>query len=192
MALMRILRAAGIMLCAGAMLGASQCQKQDDQTDGSPVFITSLSLQDTSGNALSTFSTGQTIVLKLTVYNRSDSTQTLWFNTSELYNFAVVNLGTATTVWNWSANQTFTDSFKSLTFKPYETQTFTEDWDQTDNSGVQLATGQYEIFGGLTMYNTGGSNYAEDDADAMAPGTPTATQLTPTQYRSVLSLFTID
>ena len=190
--LQRILRSVAILLCTGAVLGTSQCQKQDNQTDGSPVFVTSLSLEDTSGNVLSTFTTGQTIVLKLTIYNRSDATQTLWFNTGEQYNFAVVNLGTATTVWNWSASQSFTDLFNSLTFKPYETQTFTVNWDQTDNTGTQLATGQYEVFGGLTMYNTGGSNYAEDDADAMALGTPTAAQLTPTQYRSVLNLFTIN
>lgn len=190
--LKRVLRSAAILLSATAMLGTSQCQKQDTKTDGSPVFVTTLSLLDSSSNVQTTFKSGQTVTLQLSIYNRTDASQTLWFNTSEQYNFAVVDLGTATTVWNYSINQTYTDSFTSLTFKPYETKIFTVKWDQTDNNGIQLSTGQYEILGGLTMYNTGGSNYAEDDNDAMAPGTPTATQLTPTQYRSVLSMFTID
>ncbi|HEX5340646.1 MAG TPA: BsuPI-related putative proteinase inhibitor, partial [Gammaproteobacteria bacterium] len=175
-----------------ALLGTSQCQQQDDKTDGSPVFVTTLALQDANGNVQSSFTSGQTVVLKLTVYNRSDAVQSLWFSTSELYNFVVVDAGTATTVWNWSGQQAFNDSFTELTFQPHETQTFTVNWNQTDNSGLQLAGGQYEVFGGLTMYNRGGSEHAEDDADAMALDMPEPAQLAPTQYRSALSLFTLD
>lgn len=187
----RGLRTLGILLCAGMLLGTSRCQKQDNQTDGSPLFVTSLGLEDANGALQDTFTAGQPITLKLTVYNRSNATQTLWFNTSQRYNFAVVNLGTSTVVWNWSANQVFTQAFTSMTFKPYETQTFSVTWNQTDNNASQLSSGQYEIMGGLTMYNRGGENYAEDDADAMATGVPIPTQMTPTQYRSVLTMFTI-
>lgn len=190
--LRRILRIMGILLCASAVLGASQCQKQQDQTDGSPLFVTTLSLEDTNGNVQDIFSAGQTMVLKLEIYNRSDAAQTLWFSSGEQYNFVVVDAGTATPVWTWSADKGFTQAFNELAFKPYETKIFTVNWDQTDNTGAQLASGQYEVMGGFTMYNRGGTNYAEDDADAMATGTPMPTQLTPTQYRSVLTLFTID
>lgn len=190
--LRRVLRIAGILLCAGVVLGANQCQKQDDKTDGSPTFITSLSLKDASDTVQSTFKAGAPITLELSVYNRSDSAQTLWFNTSEQANFAVVDAGTATVIWNYSATQSYTSGFTSLTFKAHETKTFTVTWDQTDNTGTQLASGEYEIMGGLSMYNRGGQDYAEDDADAMATGSPDATQLSPTQYRSVLTMLTIE
>lgn len=188
----RGLRILGILLCAGALLGTSQCQQQDDKTDGSPVFVTTLALQDANGNVQSSFTSGQTVVLKLTVYNRSDAVQTFWFATSQQYNFAVVSASTANVVWCWAAQKFFAQVFTSLSFQPYETQSFTANWNQTDNNGIPLPAGQYEALGGLTMYNRGGVNDAEDNSDAMAGCAPQPSQMAPTQYRSDLLLFNIN
>ncbi|HET7922486.1 MAG TPA: BsuPI-related putative proteinase inhibitor [Gammaproteobacteria bacterium] len=192
MKLKHALRILAMLPLLAALLGASQCQQQEDKTDGSPLFVTTLSLEDTNGNVQSSFSAGETLVLKLTVYNRSDAEQTLWFNTGQMFNFVVVDEATATTLWNWSAQQTFSQSFTKLVFQAHETQSFTVNWDQTGNDGELLPVGNYEIFAGLTMYNRSGEDFAADNADAMAQGVPEASQMTPTQYRSILELFTLD
>lgn len=190
---MNTLRVVGLLLCTTFLLGASQCQQkqQNDQTNGSPVFVTTLSLQDVNGNVKNTFEAGTPIVLKLTVYNRSDAVQTLSFGDSQQYNFAAVNAGTGSIVWYWSWNHFFLTMVTNLVFQPHETQSFTVNWDQTDNSGVQLPIGQYEIFGGMTGHLVGIGDSTPGNDDAMAPALPEPTQMSPTQFRSTLDMFTI-
>lgn len=191
---MHLPRIAGLLFCATFLLGASQChqQKQEDQTNGSPVFVTTMSLQDTNGDTQTSFTAGQPVVLKLTVYNRSDAEQTLWFNSGEHYNFAIMNAGTGGIVWYWSANAGFEGVITKLVFQPHETQSFTAKWNQTDDSDLKLPLGQYEVFGGLTVTNLGKKISFPVDADTMAPYLPEPTQMSPTQYRSTLSMFTIE
>lgn len=179
-----------IGLCAVLMLlGNNNCSKNNDA--GTPQFVTSIAVQDANNLPASAFAKGDTIKFVLTIRNRSNSSQTLWFNSSQEYNLAVVQAGTNDVVWNWDATQTFTSQFTSLEFTAGETKTFTVTWDQAGNDSVQVDTGKYEVIGGFTVYNTTGAGSAADNADSMAQGAPTAGQLFPTVYRALLTPFTI-
>jgi len=180
------------------LLGSSNCT-QNNSSD-SPQFVTNLAVDDVNNNPSSAFATGATINFVLSIRNRSNTTQTLFFNSSEECNLAVVDAGTATVEWtddhSGASSSVCTgsgssSSFGELSFKAGETKTFTVSWDQADNSGKPIATGDYEVMGGFTVYNTAGAGSAADNGNSMSIGSPAASQLFPTVYRSDLIPFTV-
>lgn len=187
----RLLRLLALISAMLLLLGNSNCSKNN--ASDAPQFVTSLQMEDVNGNLASGFAPGATVKLVLNIRNRTTSTQTLWFNSSQLYNFAAVNSGTADVVWNWDSGQTFDSSaFTSLAFNAGETKTFTiGTWTLTDDNGTNLVTGNYEVFGGFTVYNTAGAGAAADNGSSMIAGQPTAAQMFPTVYRSTLQFFSI-
>ncbi|MGE5625381.1 MAG: hypothetical protein ACM3ZT_07525 [Bacillota bacterium] len=179
------------------LLGNSNCSKNNDSS--APQFVTSLTVEDASNLPTSVFASGATIQFVLTIRNRSNSNQSLFFNGSEECNFAVVDAGTATVEWTDDTNggssvcagSGTSSNFGQLDFTPGETKTFTVSWNQLNDSGSQVATGNYEVIGGFTVYNTTGAGGAADTGNSMSVGPPTASQLFPTVYRSNLMAFTI-
>lgn len=198
----RLFRLAAALFAVSLLLGNTNCTKNN--ASDAPQFVTSLAVENTSNQPVSAFAQHEPVQLVLTVRNRSGSAQKLFFNTSEMVNFAVVNAGTADVVWTCdgtstsctpaSGNPAGSDAgsgFTELDFAAGETKTFTFTWDQTDNSGVQLGTGSYEVLGGLTVFNTTGPSDAANDGDSMTQGPPDAKQLDPSAFRSVLVPFSI-
>lgn len=199
---------------AALLLGASNCTKNSDAD--APQFVTSLTVENTSSQPTTAFAQGEPIQFLLTIRNRSASAQSLFFNSDEVLNLAVVDTGTATVVWTCD-NDTTTAcvigtslgtpstggaGFNEIDFQPFETKTVTITWNQTNDSGAQVAindggtaitdtTGKYEVFGGFTVYNTTGPGNAADNGSSMAEGPPTSSQMFPSVYRSTLSAFTI-
>jgi hypothetical protein len=185
------------------LLGNSNCSKNN--AAAAPQFVTSLIVEDVSGLPVSGFGTGVPVKFVLSIRNRSSQPQTLFFNGSELINFAVVNAGTADVVWtcdndtttacvisqNLGTPVTGSPGFNQITFVGFETKTVTVTWNQTDDSAVQLDTGRYEVIGGFTVYNTAGPSGGADNAASMSQGAPTANQLFPSVYRSELESFSI-
>ena len=179
------------------LLGSSNCSKNSDAN--APQFVSTLSVEDTNGNLDSGFATGVTIQFVLSVRNRSNTAQTLFFNTTELCNFAVVDAGTTNVEWtddNSSASTNCTGSaassgFSQLDFTAGETKTFTTTWNQANDSGNQVAKGNYEVLGGVTVYNTSGAGSAADNGNSMAEGNPSASQMFPSVYRSVFLPFSV-
>ncbi|HEV2111498.1 MAG TPA: BsuPI-related putative proteinase inhibitor [Gammaproteobacteria bacterium] len=194
----RLIRILCVLSAAALLLGNSNCSK--NSASDAPQYVTDIEIQDGSGNVVSTgnttsapsFAAGATIEFTVTVRNRSTATQTLFFNSSEQSNFAVVQQGTADVVWN-SDNGVTPDksAFTSFTLTSGQTKSVTFSWDQKDDAGNQLAAGNYEVLGGFTVYNTAGAGSAAANGDSMAEGQPTATQMFPTVYRSILLSFTI-
>jgi len=180
------------------LLGNSNCTK-NSSTDA-PQFVTTLTIEDINNLPTSVFATGAQIQFVLSIRNRSNSAQSLFFNSSEQCNFAVVDAGTSTVVWTDDNSGTpstsctgsgTSSSFGDLSFTAGETKTFTVTWNQQNDSAVQVATGNYEVIGGFTVYNTTGAGSAADTGNSMSIGAPTASQLFPTVYRSSLAPFTI-
>ena len=201
------------------LLGNNNCSK--NTSSDAPQFVTSLAVQNTSGQPSAAFSKGETIQFVLTIRSRSSQPQSLFFNSSELLNLAVVDTGTASVVWACDSDAsgvatpscTINDSslstpsssgsgFNEIDFQPFETKTVTVQWNQADNSGAQVpvrpsnpastdTTGEYEVMGGFTVFNTAGPGKGSDNGSSMAEGVPTASQLFPSVYRSTLSAFTI-
>lgn len=215
----RLIRLSFFIVATMMLLGASNCTK--NSSSDAPQFVTTLTVENTSAQQTASFSQGQTVQFVLTIRSRSDQPQSLFFNSDELVNLAVVDAGTATVVWacdSDSSNVTtascaVTDTglstpattgagFNEIDFAAFETKTVTITWNQTDNSGAQVpvvpanpgtsTTGQYEVMGGFTVFNATGPGDAADNGSSMAEGPPTASQLFPSVYRSTLAAFTIN
>jgi len=179
-----------VFAAAFLLLGNSNCSKQASTAD-SPLYVTSIAIEDAGGNATTTFLQGASIQFVLSVRNRSTASETLWFNTGEISNFAVMQDSTGNAIWSSDHGQNFAQNFTSLTFLPGEVKTFTVSWNQADDNGNGVVTGNYEVQGGLTVYNTVGAGAAADTGNSMAVGLPSGKQMTPTLYRSSLTFFTI-
>lgn len=191
--LTRLIYRAGVALCALLLLGTTQCQSSSTNGIGSdgPVFVTTLAVEDANGNTANSFAPGQAIQFVLSVRNRSNSSQTLAFNTAQLFNTVVVDSGTATEVWSWSQGQTFSQNTTSLTIKANQTQTFTVTWNQTGDNGQLVPSGTYEAIGGLTCTNSSSSAGTSASIACMPAGVPASDQLAPSVYISTLMPFTI-
>ena len=192
----QLARAAGLGLLAVALLGNTQCQNTANNGIGpaGANFVTTLAVEDANGNATSSFFPGQQIQFVLSVRNRSTSSQTISFNTAQQHNFAVFDSGTATEVWTWSLGQVFAQQATTLTIPAGQTQTFTVVWNQTDDAGFAVASGNYEVFAGLTCSNSASSsNSSSSSANTacMPSGVPGAGDLAPSVYVSTLVPFTI-
>lgn len=194
----RAVRYLAISAVALITLGNSNCT-QNNASDA-PQFVTSLTVEDTSNLPASGFSPGVTINFVLSIRNRSNSPQKLFFNGSEQCNFAVVDAGTATVEWTDDHSGTpstpcvgsgSSSAFGELDFTAGEVKTFTVSWNQQDDAGKQVPNGSYEVIGGFTVYNTTGMGSAADTGNSMSIGPPTASELFPTVYRSDLASFTI-
>lgn len=205
----RLFRAIVAVTIAVWLLGASNCT-QTNNADA-PQFVTTLQVEN-SGVPSSSFAQGDPISLVLTIRNRTNGNLSLFFNSSEFANFAAVDAGTATVVWTCdgdasSITATCSDtaaptvastgtsssggSFVQINFTAFQTQTVTFTWTGLDNNGDKLAVGNYEAFGGFTVYNATGPGNAADNGSSMAQGSPTAKQMFPTVYISTLVPFTI-
>lgn len=193
---------------AALLLGASNCTKNN--ASDAPQFVTTLTVENTSAQPTTAFATGEAIQFLITIRNRSDQPQSLFFNSSELVNVAVVDTGTASVVWTCDGGTASAcvisgnlgTSSNEMDFLPFETKTVTVTWNQTDDAGAQVqvsdghnsatdTSGEYEVLGGFTVFNTTGLSDAADNGSSMAMGPPTAAQMFPSVYRSTLSAFTI-
>ncbi|MGH8281434.1 MAG: BsuPI-related putative proteinase inhibitor [Gammaproteobacteria bacterium] len=188
---------AGLTLVAAALLGSTQCQNNNNNGVGpnGPNFVTTLAVEDASGNAASNFSPGKQIQFVLSVRNRSTTSQTISFNTAQQYNFVVLNSGSATEVWTWALSRSFAQTTSSLTIPAGQTQTFTVVWDQMpDNSSQLVPSGNYEAIAGLTCVNSSSSSSSSPSSAAnncMPTGVPGSGDLVPSVYISTLVPFTI-
>jgi hypothetical protein len=194
----RLLRYLAALCALLLLLGNNNCSKNN--AADTPQFVTSVTLEDTNNLPASVFATGATIQLVLSIRNRSTAAQKLFFNSSEECNFAVVDEGTSTVEWTDDNTGTpssecvisgSSSSFGELDFTAGETKTLVVSWNQQDDNGNQLSTGNYEVIGGFTVYNTTGTGGAADTGNSMSIGPPTASQLFPTVYRSNLVPLTI-
>ncbi|MGA9852497.1 MAG: BsuPI-related putative proteinase inhibitor [Gammaproteobacteria bacterium] len=191
----QLMRVTGIVICAALLLGATQCQSTSSGIGpNGPDFVTTLAVEDASGNTTSSFTLGQPIQLVLSVRNRTTSSQTISFNTAQQYNFVVLDSGSATEVWTWSLVQTFSQNTTTLTLAAGQTQTYTVTWDQTDDNDQLVPSGNYEVFAGMTCNNSTSSSSSSStstNVNCMATGVPTSDELAPSVYISTLMPFTI-
>ncbi len=193
----RLIRLLCLLSATVLLLGNSNCSQTSNDASDAPQFVTNIEIEDGSGNLVSTGSTppsfvaGTNIEFTITIRNRSTASQTVWFNTGEQSNFAVVEQNSADVVWNSDNGETPSSGFTSFTLTPGQTETVNITWNQEDDSGNQLAVGNYEVLGGFTVYNLVGAGSAAANGDSMAEGQPTAAEMFPSVYRSILLPFTI-
>lgn len=196
-----LLRFAGIILCAGLVLGNTQCQQNNSSSgdsDGSPTFVTTLAVESAHGIPTTSFASGESIQFVLSVHNRTNMPQTITTQVCvSQFDIAVVTAGTANVVFNGPVPgmQCMAISLDGvpMNFAANETKTFTVMWNQTGLAGQPVAPGNYEVMGGVVCWNppSNGQSAGYATVNCMAPGVPAPQELTPTQYRSDLVAFTI-
>ena len=88
------------------------------------------------------FEEGEPIQLAITVAVREP--MTLYYRTSQRYDLAVVN-SEGQEVWRWSRDRTFAQVTEEVPLEANEMLSFAETWEQGDNDGQQVPTGNYQV-----------------------------------------------
>jgi hypothetical protein len=152
----RLTLVVGIALCA---FGYSKCVFVSDPggTGGivpngaSGTFVTTLTLNDSTGVATNNFAFGEPIRFDLEAHNRTAQTINLVFPTTQIYDFVVLEPTQVRVLWRWSQNLTFPQQVTQLTFDPYSSKTYSVEWDGVQNDGTQLPPGTYRARGVLVF-----------------------------------------
>ncbi len=140
-----------LVVCAGTTSSRS-CSLGSSDNSGNggdnPNFVTTLQLQDSSGNVTDTFERGAPIQMILTVRNRTDQTQRIEFPNSRQSDFVVVRENTDNVIWQQSDEEAAPSTTPStLEFAPNQVRTITTLWDQIDGDGNEARVGAYEARG---------------------------------------------
>jgi hypothetical protein len=103
-----------------------------------------------------------TMTLTLTAYEP----MTLYFRTSQRYDFEV-STAPGERVWLWSGDQAFLQVLGDLGLQPGDQVSYSEAWDQRDESGLQVAPGDY-----LVTANSVGCDSNYENCGALAESRP--------------------
>jgi len=150
------------LVCAFT-LGADSCSSGDET---GPTFVTDLTLKDVSGVVSQSFARGEPITMELSVRNRLRTPTVLQFSSGYQSDFIVVGPGGSSfpanqVRWRWSFNRSFVQSLTEVEFAAEETKIITVTWDQRDNAGLQVSSGNYEARGVMV--------FSEFPFDPLAP-----------------------
>lgn len=89
---------------------------------------------------------GQPISIEVLVTNATDRAITLYYTSSQTYEFRV---STGREIaWLWSNGMSFTEAITEQTWEPDQSVSFDAIWDQRDNDGMQVPQGLYFVGGG--------------------------------------------
>ena len=93
-----------------------------------------------------TFSQGEPVSMTLSISNCGDEEVIRFYSSGQRYDF-VVSDTEGQDVWRWSHDKAFIQVIGSQVLVPSETVTYTEVWNQNDNTDEQVAVGQYGVLG---------------------------------------------
>ena len=78
---------------------------------------------------------GESVKNTYTITNNSDSPLRFTFNTSQIYDFSIVNYGWGTLVYRWSKGKIFAQVITYLEIPAHSSRNFTAVWNQETNAG---------------------------------------------------------
>lgn len=144
----RIITVLGVLaICLGA--STDSCSLSNGGGGDNPNFVTQLQLQDIDGQITDSFARGDTITMVMTVRNRLGTDATIQFPTARQSDFVVVRQDTNDVIWKWSTGRTFSQTPSELNFAAKQSLTFTFNWNQMDDNGNPVPSGDYEARGVL-------------------------------------------
>jgi hypothetical protein len=93
-----------------------------------------------------TFSSGENIPIELFLKNEGAGTVKLFYQTAQKFE-VVVQTRKGSEIWRWSADKFFTQMLEEAILQPGEEMSFSVSWNQVDNQGERISSGQYRVKG---------------------------------------------
>jgi hypothetical protein len=110
-------------------------------------FSTTLTLQNSSGGASTSFTMGQAIQFNLNVLNQSSQADTLQFSDAQIYDFYVIDANDNQVRWQWSQGMSFAQVTTTLSFAANSSKSYSVLWNGVLADGTQLPAGSYRARG---------------------------------------------
>ncbi len=88
---------------------------------------------------------GEPVKITYTVTNVSDTPVRFTFNTAQIYDFSIVNVGLNKLVYKWSLHKKFAQVITHLEIPAHSSKSFTVEWDQKSNTGNSVTVGEYRV-----------------------------------------------
>jgi len=141
---------------AAVLVVASACGEDGEEPSPTPTAVATPTPSPTSefpfefegpiGIDVTTFGAffeeGEPIQLSMTVAVREP--MTLYYRTSQRYDLAVID-SEGQEVWRWSRDRAFAQVTAEVPLEANEMLSFADTWDQRDNDGQQVPTGNYQV-----------------------------------------------
>jgi hypothetical protein len=153
-------------------------------------LVTTLQVEDASGQPRADFARGEPMQFQLSVSNRSAVAATVPMALcGEQDNYVVLQSPGATPVWNAAATEAHCNVLPvtPLVLQPGQTVQFSILWNQTDSTGNPLPAGSYEVMAGILCAPAA----AVEGAGCMAGRNLGPDALRPSRYRSAMVQFSI-
>ncbi|MFZ5596362.1 MAG: BsuPI-related putative proteinase inhibitor [Bacillota bacterium] len=125
-----------------------------------------------------TYSRGERVTITLTKSNVSNRPVTLFYNTTQRYDFTAVRAD-GTEVWRWSEDQSFGQQTSTVTLRPGETRVYTATWNQRNRQGNLVVPQTVSIRGYNTARGFRNSYVSTDIVITRAGTTPPPTTAPP-------------
>jgi hypothetical protein len=122
-----------------------------DNGDGGNDFDSTLTLRDVAGVETSDFVFGEALRFDYEIVNLTNRRLTVRLTDAQIFDFVVLDNGTANIRWRWSNGQAFSQTATELTFEPYASKSYSVTWAGTLADGTQLPAGTYQARGSLVF-----------------------------------------
>jgi hypothetical protein len=93
-----------------------------------------------------TFSLGENVPIELFLKNEGAVAVKLSYRTAQKFE-VVVQTRKGSEIWRWSADKFFAQMLEEAVLQPGEKMSFSVSWNQVDNQGERVSSGQYRIIG---------------------------------------------
>jgi hypothetical protein len=136
-----------------------------DGVDGSGgiIWVSTFSMHNPAGVRTTSFVLGEPIRFEFEIRNVSQSTVVVQFDTAQIYDFIVVDAGTARVRWQWSEGLGFTQTPTEITIAANSSRSFTATWNGQLRDGSQLPVGTYQARGLMVFDEFFGDPLARND-----------------------------
>jgi intracellular proteinase inhibitor BsuPI len=126
-------------------------------------YQTTLVLRDSTGTNTSSFVMGEPIRFDLEIRNLDNVAKTLQFPDSQIYDFYVLEAGTARLRWRWSEGMAFSSANSQLLFTASSSRSYSVLWNGVLRDGTQLPAGNYRARGVIVAEDFAGDPLRASD-----------------------------
>jgi hypothetical protein len=130
---------------------------------GGIIWVSTLSIHNSAGIRTTSFVFGEPIRFEFEIRNISARPVVVQFDTAQIYDFIVVDAGTAQVRWQWSEGMGFNQTPTELTMAPSSSKSFTATWSGQLRDGSQLPPGTYQARGLMVFDEFFGDPLARND-----------------------------